>query len=94
MIESCCEADGGSVGARAQRLRWKKFLNAKEIGVEESVPAAMPEDMSECGGMRKQRECEIKFAGREGVGMEGYWRYRRGQLGSWSHPGIERAAGN
>ena len=26
--------------------------------------------------------------------MEGYWRYRRAQLGSWSHPGIERAAGN
>src|SRR4029077_4710768 len=71
-----------------------QFLNAKEVRLEESVPAAMPRDVGGRCRLTKRSECEMKFVGRDRVCFKGSSQYRRVPLLSWSQPGIKRAAGN
>ena len=47
-----------------------RFLNTKDVRLEESAPAAMPKRVRECQTITKQSEYKMKFAREDRVRFE------------------------
>lgn len=70
------------------------MLNSKHVRLEEGISTAVPECVRRSQAVGKESECEISFVRGGRVRFARNSCYRRVQLVAWSHPCVERTAGD